>query len=119
LAGVNQFREEKPKFMAEGGIVKATPGGTDVTVGEAGQDEAVVPLEEEEETPEPETDPRDVRITALEAMVTQLQDALDGAMEQIGILSKGLVQVEGDVDQEPREEPEPPPSLLNILKSFT
>jgi hypothetical protein len=30
--------------LAEGGIVKASPGGTLVNVGEGGQDEAVVPL---------------------------------------------------------------------------
>lgn len=30
--------------MAEGGIVRATPGGTPILVGEAGEDEAVIPL---------------------------------------------------------------------------
>jgi hypothetical protein len=31
--------------LAEGGIVKATPGGVQATIGEGGQDEAVIPLE--------------------------------------------------------------------------
>jgi hypothetical protein len=34
---------KKPK-MAKGGIVMPTPGGTDVTVGEAGSHEAIIPL---------------------------------------------------------------------------
>ena len=34
---------KKPK-MANGGIVMPTPGGTDVTVGEAGSHEAIIPL---------------------------------------------------------------------------
>jgi hypothetical protein len=33
----------KPK-MAKGGIIMPTPGGTDVTVGEAGSHEAIIPL---------------------------------------------------------------------------
>lgn len=32
--------------LAEGGIVQATPGGIQATIGEGGQDEAVIPLEE-------------------------------------------------------------------------
>ncbi len=32
--------------LAEGGIVQSSPGGTDVTVGEGGSDEAIIPLEE-------------------------------------------------------------------------
>lgn len=35
-----------PTPMAEGGIVQATPGGTFAQLGEAGQDEAVIPLED-------------------------------------------------------------------------
>jgi hypothetical protein len=33
-------------FMADGGIVKASPGGTLAIIGEAGQDEAVIPLDQ-------------------------------------------------------------------------
>jgi hypothetical protein len=36
---------QRPRtFMAEGGIVRPTPGGTAATIGEAGQAEAVIPL---------------------------------------------------------------------------
>jgi hypothetical protein len=34
----------KPKKLAKGGIVPATPGGQHIIAGEAGQNEAVIPL---------------------------------------------------------------------------
>ena len=72
-----------------------------------------------DESPPPEPDPRDVRISELEAEVTQLQAALEAANEQISQLSEGLIKVTGDADQEPKEEAAPPASLLGMLKSYT
>lgn len=47
IPGVNIGKVAKFSLprLAEGGIVKATPGGRQVVVGEGGQDEAVVPLD--------------------------------------------------------------------------
>jgi TP901 family phage tail tape measure protein len=39
IAAVNSIQ------LAEGGIVKSSPGGTQATIGEAGRDEAVIPLD--------------------------------------------------------------------------
>lgn len=68
----SMFRAEvtPPRKMADGGVVKATPGGTDVTVAEAGQDEAIVPLPDDAEEV-PEVDPRDGQITDLEAQLAE------------------------------------------------
>ena len=81
----------------------------------------------EEETPEEETPEVDSRIVELEAalataqaQITEVAAALATAYAQIEALSQGLIRVEGDVDQERREEPvSAPPSLLGILKSFS
>jgi hypothetical protein len=43
VAFVANAAMKKPK-MAKGGIIPPTPGGTDVTVGEAGSHEAIIPL---------------------------------------------------------------------------
>lgn|GEM_PF-4121278 len=94
---------------------------TDSETPEAPDPAANVPEDQPaDETPAEETDPRDVRITALEAMVSQLQDALDAAKGQIEILSKGLIKVEGDVDQDQGDEitPPPEPNLLEIMKQM-
>lgn len=44
LPGVSIGHIPSIPHMAEGGIVRATPGGTPILVGEAGEDEAVIPL---------------------------------------------------------------------------
>jgi tape measure domain-containing protein len=44
VAQIAALKEAKPK-LANGGIVRATPGGVDVTVAEGGQDEIIAPLE--------------------------------------------------------------------------
>lgn len=71
-----------------------------------------------EEAPPEEPDPSDVRISELEAQVSQLQAALEDANAQISQLSEGLITVTGDADQEPKEEAAPPSSLLGILKQY-
>lgn len=45
VAGVVQAAKVSGVQLAEGGIVKATQGGIQATIGEGGQDEAVIPLE--------------------------------------------------------------------------
>lgn len=44
-AGAAQIAKVAGVQLAEGGIVKARPGGTQATIGEGGRDEAVIPLE--------------------------------------------------------------------------
>lgn len=44
-AGAAQVARVAGVQLAEGGIVKATPGGIQATIGEGGQDEAVIPLD--------------------------------------------------------------------------
>lgn len=45
VVGGKQFSVPKIPTLAEGGIIKATPGGVLALVGEGGQDEAVIPLD--------------------------------------------------------------------------
>lgn len=45
-AGAAQIAKVAGVQLAEGGIVQARPGGTLATIGEGGQDEAVIPLED-------------------------------------------------------------------------
>lgn len=49
VAGAAQIATISGVQLAEGGIVRATPGGVQATIGEAGQDEAVIPLDDEDE----------------------------------------------------------------------
>lgn len=44
--GAEQIGRVNAQHMAEGGIVKAQPGGVNAVIGEGGQDEAVIPLDE-------------------------------------------------------------------------
>jgi len=44
-AGAAQIAKVSGVQLAEGGIVRATPGGIQATIGEGGRDEAVIPLE--------------------------------------------------------------------------
>jgi len=44
-AGAAQIAKVSGVQLAEGGIVRATPGGINATIGEGGQDEAVIPLD--------------------------------------------------------------------------
>lgn len=46
--GAEQIGRVNSTAMAEGGIVQATSGGMLATIGEAGKDEAVIPLDDEE-----------------------------------------------------------------------
>jgi hypothetical protein len=45
-AGAAQIARVSGVQLAEGGIVKATPGGINATIGEGGRDEAVIPLDD-------------------------------------------------------------------------
>jgi len=45
VAGAAQLAQVNGVQLAEGGIVKASNGGTQATIGEGGRDEAVIPLE--------------------------------------------------------------------------
>lgn len=47
VARVSQIASQRLE-LAEGGIVRATPGGTQAIIGEGGRDEAVIPLDDED-----------------------------------------------------------------------
>jgi hypothetical protein len=45
--GAEQVSRVNSQHLAEGGIVRATPGGILATIGEGGKDEAVIPLDDD------------------------------------------------------------------------
>jgi len=48
IAGAAQAAQVAGVQLAEGGIVRSTPGGIQATIGEGGSDEAVIPLDDDE-----------------------------------------------------------------------
>ena len=47
-AGASQIAQVAGVQLAEGGIVTASQGGTQATIGEGGRDEAVIPLDDDD-----------------------------------------------------------------------
>ena len=83
-----EARKAAPK-MANGGVIQATPGGIDIVAGEAGKNEAVVPL------PDGKTIPvqiagSDEQLGLMSAQLSKLDDLVRVMQNQLGVSQKLL-----------------------------
>jgi predicted chitinase len=83
-----EARKAAPK-MANGGVIQATPGGVDIVAGEAGKNEAVVPL------PDGRTIPvqiagSDEQLGLMSAQLSRLDDIVRVMQNQLGVSQKLL-----------------------------
>ena len=83
-----EARKAAPK-MANGGVIQAAPGGVDIVAGEAGKNEAVVPL------PDGKTIPvqiagSDEQLGLMSAQLSKLDDLVRVMQNQLGVSQKLL-----------------------------
>ena len=70
--------------MANGGVIKATPGGVDLVAGEAGQNEAVVPLPDGRTIPV-QSQGADQQFGIMAAQLARLDDIMRVMQSQLSV----------------------------------
>ena len=71
-------------YMANGGVIKATPGGVDLVAGEAGQNEAVVPLPDGRTIPV-QSQGADQQFGIMAAQLARLDDIMRVMQSQLSV----------------------------------
>jgi predicted chitinase len=76
-------------YMAGGGVIKATPGGVDLVAGEAGQNEAIVPLPDGRSIPV-QMQGADQQTGIMAEQLARLDDIMRVLQNQLGVSEKIL-----------------------------